>query len=116
MYKDKDKQRQAGRDRQRRYRDKAKSVTSGGVTQGVTSAEPTVTRRPITGCAKDATLEDYQTHPERYVQRVHPERLNWTGYMTRAELEQAGLKANRVPIPGDWDYEGVAEVMQGATA
>ena len=64
----------------------------------------TLTKHPITGCAVEATLEHYQAHPKRYVQRREPERLNWTGYMTKAELV-----ANRVPIPGDWDYEGIVD-------
>ena len=44
-----------------------------------------------------------------YHPRTHPERLNWGEPMTRAELEAAGLKANRVPIPGDWDYAGAVD-------
>ena len=35
-----------------------------------------------------------------------PERLNWSANeMNAEELEQAGFRANRKPIPGDWDYE-----------
>lgn len=44
-----------------------------------------------------------------YWPRPNTERLNWGEYMTAAELDQAGLKANRVTIPGDWDYVGVSE-------
>lgn len=41
-----------------------------------------------------------------YWPRNHPERLNWGEHMTAAQLKDAGLAANRVPIPGDWDYVG----------
>ena len=39
--------------------------------------------------------------------RTNPDLLNWGDPMTSAELHDAGLRANRVPIPGDWDYNGV---------
>jgi len=42
-----------------------------------------------------------------YATRTNPELLNHGPYMTSAGLDKAGLKANRVPIPGDYDYEGV---------
>lgn len=41
-----------------------------------------------------------------YYPRTRPERLNWGEPMTMDELKDAGLAANRVPIPGDWDYAG----------
>ena len=40
--------------------------------------------------------------------RTNPDSLNWGPHMTSDQLHEAGLKANRVPIPGDWDYVGVA--------
>ena len=40
--------------------------------------------------------------------RTNPDSLNWGKWMTMTELKQAGLKANRVSIPGDWGYIGVA--------
>ncbi len=52
-------------------------------------------------------LDDYRTNPARYASRAHPELLNWGKWMNSQQLEQAGLKANRVSIPGDWDYVGV---------
>ncbi len=53
-------------------------------------------------------LADYHANPDKYVPRLEPEKLNWGPWMNMVELEAAGLKANRVPIPGDWDYVGVA--------
>jgi len=50
-------------------------------------------------------LEHYRKNPDKYIQRREPEKLNWGKPMTRAELHDAGLKANRVTIPGDWDYK-----------
>ena len=42
--------------------------------------------------------------PKIYRRRYEPERLNWGEPLSRDELEQAGFRANRVPIPGDFDY------------
>lgn len=57
-----------------------------------------------------ATLDDYLTdqleNTGRYAHRTNPDLLNWGKWMTKDELAKAGLKANRVTIPGDWDYEG----------
>lgn len=55
-----------------------------------------------------ATLEHYQANPDQYIARADAERLNWGKRMNMNELNIAGKKANRVPIPGDWDYEGAA--------
>ncbi len=61
------------------------------------------------------TLEHYHSNPEMYATRTNPDRLNWGKSMTGDQLEQAGLKANRVPIPGDWDYEGVCVKTEAGT-
>lgn len=58
------------------------------------------------------SLEHYHANPDSYIPRREPERLNWGEWMNRTQLEYAGLKANRVPIPGDWDYVGC---VQGGT-
>jgi len=60
---------------------------------------------------RPATLEDYKKNvPSKYARRFEPEKLNWSkNKMNESELEQAGFRANRKPIPGDWDYEVVAE-------
>jgi len=59
---------------------------------------------------RTASLEDYQANPDDYATRNDPARLNWGPHMDNAELEASHLYvANRVPIPGDWDYEGVVE-------
>lgn len=68
----------------------------------------------------DVTLEPTVTPPEqaqrfptydddraKYATRTNPDKLNHGQHMNSSELEQAGLKANRVPIPGDRDYAGV---------
>lgn len=59
-------------------------------------------------CFEDHTehLAYYHDCPDMYVQRQEPDKLNWGKWMNGKQLRQAGLKANRVPIPGDWDYEG----------
>lgn len=43
--------------------------------------------------------------PKRYCRRYEPERLNWDEPMADDQLKQAGFRANRKPLPGDWDYE-----------
>ncbi len=53
-----------------------------------------------------ATLEHYERNAQMYAKHNAPALLNWGPHMTIAELNASGLKANRVPIPGDWDYEG----------
>ena len=59
------------------------------------------------------SIDDYREHPHDYVQRREPDQLNWGEWMDSHQLEQAGLKANRVSIPGDWDYDGVVHEVDG---
>ena len=56
---------------------------------------------------RPASLKDYEKNvPSRYARRFQAEKLNWSANeMNEEELEQAGFRANRKPIPGDWDYE-----------
>lgn len=63
---------------------------------------------------RPATLEDYKKNvPSKYARRFEPEKLNWTkNKMNEAELKQAGFRANREPIPGDWDYEVVEDAPE----
>ncbi len=83
--------------------------------------EPTIKRAKTSG--EKASLEDYLLDypkklgekdkrgqrikgriPKRYRRRFEPERLNWGKRLTNEQLEQAGLRANRKPIPGDYDF------------
>ena len=43
-------------------------------------------------------------NPKRYRLRYEPERLNWGEPMDAPQLKQAGFRANRQPIPGDYDF------------
>ena len=53
-----------------------------------------------------ASFKDYQKNVGgRYVRRFKPEELNWGEPMSDNELLQAGFRANREPISGDWDYQ-----------
>lgn len=55
-----------------------------------------------------ASLEDYlDPDGRKYATRTNPEKLNWGEPMSYAELLKAGLVANRVTIPGDFDYARV---------
>jgi hypothetical protein len=58
-------------------------------------------------------LDHYNANPDRYVARTNPELLNYGKPMSMAALSKAGLKANRVSIPGDHDYTGVCEQVDG---
>ena len=48
------------------------------------------------------------TRPELFAARTNPELLNFGPWLNADQLKVEGLKANRVPIPGDYDYKGVA--------
>ena len=50
------------------------------------------------------TLQHYQANPTMYAARTNPEAINWGKPLSLWGLEKAGFKANRVSIPGDWDY------------
>ena len=93
------------------------TVTDESVTQTVTSATVTpIAGSTVTHADPQETLtgiDHYYAHPELYVPRREPERMNWDKHMTMAELEQAGLKCNRVSIPGDFDYEVLRMAQDG---
>ncbi len=79
---------------------------------------PTGTNTIETGViAKRATSDTNQTDIDSicmtYAERANPDTLNTGDHMTAHQLKQAGLKANRVPIPGDHDYSGVCEQVGG---
>ncbi len=74
---------------------------------------------PAAVVAKDsgvkASLKDYYLDypqevgrkgrsPKRYRRRFEPQRLNWDEPMNAPQLKQAGLRANRQSIPGDYDF------------
>ena len=61
---------------------------------------------------KPATYKDYQRNVGgRYVRRFEPEKLNWGQPMSANDLLQAGFRANREPIEGDWDYQEMIESL-----
>ena len=64
---------------------------------------------------RPASLEDYKKNvPSKYARRFEPEKLNWSkNEMNDEELKQAGFRANRKPIPGDWDYREVESLPPG---
>ncbi len=47
---------------------------------------------------RTASYQDYIDNPEDYAKRSKPEDIDWD---------------NRSPIPGDWDYDGVCEKING---
>ncbi len=66
--------------------------------------------KPLTcegqGWKPKPSLEHYQEYPDHYALRTAPEKLNWGLYLDAVALKARGFVANRVSIPGDWDYEG----------
>ena len=73
----------------------------------VKSAEEQAAVVAVVSKTNPADLEDYKRNvPSKYARRFQPEKLNWSkNKMNEDELNQAGFRANREPIPGDWDYE-----------
>lgn len=57
---------------------------------------------------RTASYQDYIDNRQDYAGRAKPDKLNWGPYLPAEDLDQLGVIANRVPIPGDWDYVGVA--------
>ncbi len=98
-------------ERQKRYRDnkrnaqRTESVTRVMVEQAPEHLQPVAAG---SGVCVTVGLDDYLSRPEAYIPRREPDKLNWGPWMDVAGLEQAGLKANRAAIPGDWDYVGVS--------
>ena len=68
--------------------------------------------------ARPASLEDYKKNvPSKYARRFEPEKLNWSkNKMDEIQLKQAGFRANREPIPGDWDFKEKESVTIPLTA
>ena len=64
--------------------------------------------------SQKATLIDYKQDKRnmRYRRRFDPDKLNWGEPLDAPQLKQAGFRANRQPIPGDWDF--VVEVGNNA--
>lgn len=115
MYKDKDKQREANRERQRRYKAKQKALLSKGVTDKALPEQTDTLRQPsplkdVESFASDGVVVEPCMRPD-YVCPIPEDRrkpgINYGLYMTALELEAAGLKANRVSVPGDADYNGI---------
>ena len=79
------------------------SVTDVTVTPEDVTVASTVTPGGVTTIGK-ASLEHYHAQPDLYIPRSEPDKLNWGPWMNSDELSRAGLKANRVSIPGDWDH------------
>ncbi len=64
---------------------------------------------------KPASFKDYEKNVGgRYVRRFKPEELNWGEPMSDGELLQAGFRANREPLKGDWDYQDIANRVNEA--
>ena len=64
-------------------------------------------------------LDDQESNGGRYAHRTAPELLNWGESMTADELSRYKAKHklksyhNRTAIPGDWDYTGCCELVDG---
>ena len=106
MYKDKEKQKQANKERQQRYRDKAKSVTP-AVTPCDENVTPTIPDDWVGyGLPNCACMHCQQN-------RRSGSRLLINHGPYKNEHELAGNEVNRVSLPGDVDYAGKALVKAG---
>jgi len=84
----------------------------------VTNEELSVTKVSVTELSVTDVSPSTPSEPEaadsrHYATRTNPDTLNTGEWMTSDELHQAGLKANRMPIPGDHDYTGACECVGG---
>ena len=50
--------------------------------------------------------------PKRYRRRFEADRLNWGESLNAPQLKQAGLRSNRKPIPGDFDFVDETKVEE----
>ena len=76
----------------------------------------TVTNETVTpnrNTTRTASYQDYIDNLQDYAQRADAGRLNWGERMDQEQLKAAGLKANRISIPGDWDYVGCCVNIDG---
>ena len=96
MYKDKEKQRQANRDRQRRYKERQKGVIPEGVTD-----EPKVTPSIQGFGGADCMCQHCLTNRRNGL----PKLINHGTYKKAHELGRNEL--NRQTLPGDPDYDGI---------
>ena len=56
----------------------------------------------VTPLFREGSLAHYYAEPDKYILRSSPERLNWDEWLGMDELDD--FVANRVSIPGDYDY------------
>ncbi|MCK4500743.1 hypothetical protein KAU11_09595 [Candidatus Babeliales bacterium] len=83
------------------------------VGEGVVTLPP-LTDGQVIKVINPASLADYQDPDGRtYADRTAADKLNWSTPMSMMELKQNGLTGNRQPIPGDWDYDGCCEQVDG---
>ncbi|MCK5017523.1 MAG: hypothetical protein KAS32_10690 [Candidatus Peribacteraceae bacterium] len=96
---------------------KCRKILSRSVTESVTTVTQSVTKPTVTKCDRvsvtswtvtghEAGLQHYLNHPDMYYPRKEPDKLNWGPHMTATQLHNSKFKANRVAIPGDYDYAG----------
>lgn len=82
-----------------------------GVEPYIKSAEEQAMVVEVVKKRNPASFEEYKKNiGGKYTRRFQPEKLNWSANkMNEEELKQAGFRANREPIPGDWDFGEVKD-------
>jgi hypothetical protein len=81
-----------------------------------TESSARFTKEPdFNGCPDPIRIgqQDAPTQCVEYANRTNPDSLNHGKPMTMDALKKAGLTANRVPVPGDHDYCGCCEQVEG---
>ena len=100
-YKDKEKQRQANKEASARHRAKAKGMTEGMTNEGMTVTPSVIPNQPDCQCmhCRQARANNV-TFSRNHV-------INHGPYKTAGQLAKG--ESNRVALPGDPDYDGVAD-------
>jgi hypothetical protein len=75
--------------------------------------EPTQIEPTHVEIATDTPQPTQPTQAPILAARTNPDRLNYGDHMSSEQLADAGLAANRIPIPGDDDYDGCCTLIDG---
>ena len=104
MYKNKERQKEASKQAVKRYRDSKKGITSGITSQGITSGITdrvlqTTTQRPANYGQPDCECGMCRANRNNGTHNI----INHGDWLPANQLSRSMI--NRVPLPGDVDYE-----------
>ncbi len=111
MYKNKDKQKEAAKSASKKYRDKQKGMTQGMTEKGMTKSDSVIPRELksnliVSTPTRKATIDVPEcAHQHCQNAREHGKTVF---HVWKPHYELRGGQYNRVTLPGDEDYVGVA--------